>query len=181
MQGWTYARIMKTPIGLLPDVLMSPRAAALIDQLRLEPHPEGGYFREVFRSDSAVQPDDTRPARSAMTTIYFLLTADDHSAWHQLRSDEVWHFYDGDPLDLYRMDVSFSTVERLHLGPIELIARPVAVIPAGAWQAARSTGAYTLVGCSMGPGFDMADFRLLRDTSEDDAFRAAQPSCTDLL
>jgi predicted cupin superfamily sugar epimerase len=160
---------------------MTPRAAARIDQLRLEPHPEGGYYREVFRAEAAVQPDDDRTDRAAVTTIYFLLTADDHSAWHQLRSDEVWHFYEGAPLDLYRMEPTFDTVQRLRLGPVDPIARPVAVIPAGAWQAARSTGAYTLVGCTMGPGFDGADFRLLRDTPKVDAFRAAQPGWTDLL
>jgi len=160
---------------------MTPRAAALIEHLRLEPHPEGGYYREVFRAGAAVHLDDARGARPALTTIYFLLTADDHSAWHQLRSDEVWHFYDGAPLDLYRMGASFGTVSRLRLGPLAPIARPVAVIPAGAWQAARSTGAYTLVGCTMGPGFDEADFRLLRDTPEVEAFRAAQPEWAELL
>jgi hypothetical protein len=160
---------------------MSPRAAALIDHLRLVPHPEGGYFREVFRAPADVHPDDDRSPRAAMTTIYFLLTADDHSAWHQLQSDEVWHFYEGAPLDLYRMDAGFGTVQRLRLGPIGPIARPVAVIPVGAWQAARTTGAYTLVGCTMGPGFADADFRLLRDGSEVDGFRTAQPAWIDLL
>lgn len=140
---------------------MHPRAAHLIASLGLVPHPEGGYFAEVHRSASSVQPLDDRSSRHALTTIYFLLTAGDVSRWHRVRSDEVWHFYEGDPLHLWLADENFAQVRRVVLGPAEGDARPVAVAPADSWQAARSTGAFTLVGCTVGPGFEFADFELL--------------------
>ena len=135
---------------------MHPRAAELIATLELAPHPEGGYFREIFRSQETVQPQGTRPPRAALTTIYFLLPAGAYSRWHKVLSDEVWHFYEGAPLEL------LCDSERWVLGPVSLSAEqaPVRVIPAGAWQAARSLGEYTLVGCTVGPGFDFADFSL---------------------
>ncbi len=142
---------------------MHPRAAQLIAQLDLQPHPEGGYYREEYRSENTVQPADERPERSALTTIYFLLTEGTYSCWHQLRSDEVWHFYEGDPLHLLCLAADFGNARTVVLGPVASDQQPVAVIPATCWQAAHSTGAYTLVGCSMGPGFDFADFRMLRE------------------
>ena len=74
---------------------MHPRAAHLVQQLRLEPHPEGGFFRQLFRSSDAVTPADGRGTRTALTTIYFLLPRNDVSRWHRVASDEVWHFYEG--------------------------------------------------------------------------------------
>lgn len=142
---------------------MHPRAAALIATLGLVPHPEGGYFGEVFRSAARVQPDDARPARAALTTIYFLLPAGDVSRWHRVSSDEVWHYYEGDPLELWLADRDFTRVDCHRLGPVADGTAPVRVAPANEWQAARSSGAYTLVGCTVGPGFDFVDFALLRD------------------
>jgi predicted cupin superfamily sugar epimerase len=79
-------------------------------------------------------------------------------------SDEVWHFYEGDPLELLELGARVTTLARHRLGPVDgMLQRPVHTIPAGAWQAARTLGDYTLVGCSVGPGFDFADFRLLAD------------------
>ncbi|MEM1055639.1 MAG: cupin domain-containing protein [Bacteroidota bacterium] len=140
---------------------MPPRAAHLIETLGLAPHPEGGHYREVFRSSAEVDPADGRPARSALTTIYFLLAGGEHSRWHRVASDEVWHLLEGDPLDLLVSTDAFSTVETVRLGSVGEGARPVHVVPAGAWQAARTTGAYSLVGCTVGPGFDFADFELI--------------------
>ena len=77
-----------------------PRALALIDHLGLERHPEGGYYHSVYRSVSRVQPADDRPSRASLTTIYFLLASGQHSRWHRVRSDEAWHFYEGDPVEL---------------------------------------------------------------------------------
>jgi predicted cupin superfamily sugar epimerase len=145
---------------------MHARAAALIRLLRLQPHPEGGYFREVFRSPARVQPHDDRDARPAITTIYFLLAAGQHSRWHRVASDEIWHWYEGDPLELFWIDEQALVWHRHLLGPISDAAQPVHVVPAGCWQAVRPTGAYTLVDCSVGPGFDFADFRLLGDLPE---------------
>ena len=143
---------------------MDRRAAELIRSLDLVEHPEGGYFREVFRSSREVLSGGS--TRSALTTIYFLLVAGNHSRWHVVRSDEAWHYYEGDALELLVVDPDCLTVRRTLLGPAAEAQAPVRVVPAAHWQAARSTGAYTLVGCSVGPGFDFADFKLLRDDPE---------------
>jgi predicted cupin superfamily sugar epimerase len=145
------------------------RAALLVDELGLIPHPEGGYYREVYRSVSEVQPGDARLSRSALTTIYFLLTEGEYSRWHRVLSDEVWHYYEGDPLELFWLDLDTDARARAILGPVQNDGgqRPVHVVPAGCWQAARSAGAYTLVGCTVSPGFDFADFSLLQEDSEE--------------
>lgn len=142
---------------------MPDRAAHLISTLGLQPHPEGGHYREVFRSAAPVQPADARGERCALTTIYFLLRAGEQSRLHRVTSDEVWHFYEGDPLELVWADSESTEVQHALLGPVSAGTAPVAVVPAGWWQAARPTGAYTLVGCSVGPGFEFADFRMLAD------------------
>jgi uncharacterized protein len=140
-----------------------PRAAELIRLLDLRPHPEGGHYGEVFRSPRSVHLADRGVSRSALTSIYFLLTAGTHSRWHRVLADEAWHFYEGEPLELLQLDVAGSACSRHTLGPVAGAERPVHVVPAGCWQAARPTGAYALVGCSVGPGFDFADFALLAD------------------
>jgi len=162
---------------------MHPRAAELIARLEMRPHPEGGHFSEVFRSSTTVTPADPRPARAAVTTIYFLLQSGEHSALHRVLSDEVWHFYEGDPLDLVSWDQTTDVVERHRLAPVANDgARPVAVVPAGWWQAARTAGNYTLVGCTVGPGFDYADFSLIRDDpGAGRDLRARRPDLVELM
>ncbi len=161
---------------------MHVRAASLIQLLRLQAHPEGGYFREVFRSPATVQPHDDRDARPAITTIYFLLAAGQHSRWHRVASDEIWHYYEGDPLELFSIDEQGLTLHHYLLGTVGDAMQPVQVVPAGCWQAARPTGAYTLVGCSVGPGFDFADFCLLGDLPEEAALlRPSFPELDALL
>ncbi|HEX8319283.1 cupin domain-containing protein [Longimicrobium sp.] len=142
------------------------RAAQLIATLGLKPHPEGGHYREVFRSSASVQPGDGRGERCGLTTIYFLLSAGEQSRLHRVTSDEAWHFYEGDPLDLLWTGAGPAGLYQARLGPVAACMAPVAVVPAGAWQAARSSGVYTLVGCSVGPGFDFADFQMLGDHPE---------------
>jgi predicted cupin superfamily sugar epimerase len=137
------------------------RAADLIERLGLKPHPEGGHFGEIYRSASRVQPADSRPMRTALTTIYFLLVAGEVSRWHRVASDEVWHYYEGDPLELLSAEMGFATITRRVLGPVAGTVRPVHVVAADQWQAARTTGAFTLVGCTVGPGFDFEDFQML--------------------
>jgi predicted cupin superfamily sugar epimerase len=139
------------------------RASTLIATLGLIPHPEGGYYAEAYRSTVTVQPADERGSRPALTTIYFLLPAGAVSRWHRVLSDEVWHFYEGAPLDLWMGPPDPVAVNRSRLGPLGSGQRPVATVPAGWWQAARSTGDYTLVGCTVGPGFDFRDFGLAAD------------------
>lgn len=161
---------------------MHPRAADLIATLHLEPHPEGGYYREIHRARQRVRPLDERPERSATTTIYFLLTAGDVSRWHRVASDEAWHFHEGDPLELFTIDERGNGAERHLLGPMSETARPIHVVTAGTWQAARSTGAYTLVGCTVGPGFEFADFEMLRDrTAEAHDLRARYPETASFI
>jgi uncharacterized protein len=142
--------------------MMHPRAAHLIESLNLAPHPEGGYFREVHRSALAVRPQDERPERAALTAIYFLLAEGQISRWHRVRSDEVWHFFEGDPLELICMNPTFDEITRSLIGPVERNMQPLRVVSADFWQAARPTGAYALVGCTVGPGFDFADFSMLQ-------------------
>lgn len=162
---------------------MHPRAAALVAHLQLAPHPEGGYYRQVYKSASAVAPADGRGDRAALTTIFFLLPAGDVSRWHRVTSDEVWHFYEGAPLALFTADQAFAAVSTHRLGPIsEDGAVPVHVVDAHAWQAARSTGEYTLVGCTVGPGFEFADFTMLRDVPDvADTVRRAHPTFASLI
>lgn len=148
---------------------MNPRAAALIQQLQLAPHPEGGFFRETFRSALRIRQDH-RPERSALTTIYFLLAAGGFSAWHRVRADEVWHWYEGGPLELLQAAPDFSSIQRHLLGPVAASTAPVVTVPANWWQAARPLGEYTLCGCTVAPGFEFEDFTFLRD---DHAARAA--------
>lgn len=144
---------------------MHQRARDLISELRLQPHPEGGYFREVFRSAHKVKPSDERSARSALTTIYFLLLKGQHSRWHRVASDEAWHFHEGEPLVLYWIDDQNGVHEEV-LATGAPGSRPVCVVPAGCWQAAKPRGEYSLVGCTVGPGFDFQDFELTSPGSE---------------
>jgi predicted cupin superfamily sugar epimerase len=138
-----------------------PRASELIRRLELQPHPEGGMFRRTFCSSLSTTPGDARGQRAALTAIYFLLVDEGISRWHRVLSDEAWHWYEGAPLELFTAPDGGGAITHNVLGPYSGAAAPQHVVPAGDWQAARSTGAYTLVGCCVGPGFDFADFSLL--------------------
>ncbi|MGE0703220.1 MAG: cupin domain-containing protein [Vicinamibacterales bacterium] len=140
-----------------------PRVEQLIATLGLESHPEGGYFREVYRSAAGIDPGDGRGTRATVTTIYYLLAAGQCSRWHDVRSDEVWHLYEGGPLDLFVAPPDLATIDRRRLDRAGSGGGPVAVVPPRWWQAARPAGPYALVGCTVAPGFDYADFRFLRD------------------
>lgn len=142
---------------------MHPRASELIATLDLQPHPEGGFYRRVFESAALVTPRDDRGPRAALTTTYFLLTAETFSRWHRVLSDEVWHLYEGGPLELLELDSRLQSLQGHSLGSLDNGHAPVHVIAAGQWQAARSLGPYALMGCTVGPGFDFADFKLLAE------------------
>ena len=130
-------------------------ATDVIRLLDLKPHPEGGHFRETFR-DAAVDAE----GRSASTAIYFLLAKDERSHWHRIDATEVWHYYAGAPLVL-EMAEEKGPVRRMKLGPdIAMGERPQGIVPARHWQAAESLGDWTLVGCTVGPGFDFAKFEM---------------------
>ena len=137
-------------------------AAEVIRLLDLKPHPEGGHFRETFRDASPRQAEAGGAAvvRAASTAIYFLLARGERSHWHRVDAAEVWHWHAGAPLALDIAAASGSR-ERVTLGS-DLVAgqRPQAVVPAQAWQAAQSLGDWTLVGCTVAPGFEFAKFEL---------------------
>ena len=161
---------------------MHPRAAELIRTLDLVPHPEGGFFREIFRSRLLVRPTDDRGERPALTTIFFLLVEGQVSRWHAVRSDEVWHLYEGGPLELFVAAADGSAIERFRLAPAGVHERPTRTVPAGGWQAARPLGEYALAGCTVGPGFAYEDFRFLSDDLTALAtLRAAAPDLAELV
>ena len=97
---------------------MDARASQLIQQLGLVAHPEGGCFRQIYRSSTTVQPADDRGVRPSLTTIYFLLVAGEVSRWHRVASDEAWHYYEGDPLELLRAEADFNEITRHVLGRV---------------------------------------------------------------
>ena len=161
---------------------MDQRVETLIRDLGLMPHPEGGHYRELHRSTLRVDPQDGRGERNALTTIYFLLPAGEMSRWHRVTSDEVWHHLEGAPLELMVSDANFHAVERRTLGPLQSDLEPEVVVPPMHWQAARSTGGYTLVACVVGPGFDFEDFVMLRDLPvEREEMRSRQPDFAELI
>lgn len=130
-------------------------ASEVVRKLGLQPHPEGGHFRETFRD-----PATDAAGRSRSTAIYFLLGLDEVSAWHRVDAVEVWHFYAGAPLAL-TLSPDGHDVQAHRLGlNVAAGEAPQVVVPAGWWQAAESLGAWTLVGCTVAPGFDFAGFEL---------------------
>jgi hypothetical protein len=131
-------------------------AADVVRLLALAPHPEGGHFRETFRD-----PQHGGSGRAASTAIYFLLARGERSHWHRIDAAEVWHFYAGAPLVLEIAASAQAPAQRLTLGPdLASGERPQAIVPAGAWQAAESLGDWTLVGCTVAPGFEFVSFEL---------------------
>jgi predicted cupin superfamily sugar epimerase len=132
--------------------MQRPSAAELITRLDLKPHPEGGYYRETFRDSNL-----DKEGRSRSTAIYFLLARGERSHWHRVDAVEVWHYYAGDALKISGDDGPHIIM----LGP-DLAAGevPQAIVPAHAWQTAEATGDWTLVGCTVAPGFEFAGFEM---------------------
>lgn len=166
--------------GELQDVLPETardEAGALIARLGLQPHPEGGWYRELHRSGESVRRCDGGE-RSGLTVILFLLAEGSLSRWHRVQgADETWHHAGGAPLELWRLPPDGGMATAASLGPLGPASiqpppcsvepqppapEPVLVVPAGWWQAARPLGTWSLVSCCVGPGFDFADFELLR-------------------
>ncbi|MEL6209530.1 MAG: cupin domain-containing protein [Pseudomonadota bacterium] len=134
--------------------MTSSAARQIIDMLGLAPHPEGGWFRETWRAEAA------EGERAAGTAIYYLLDAGEVSHWHRVDAAEIWHWYAGGPLSL-SLSPNGHDAEAHVLGP-ELAAgqRPQLIVPPGWWQTSCSLGAYTLVGCTVSPGFEFAGFEM---------------------
>lgn len=132
----------------------------LVRTLGLAPHPEGGFYRETWRSTVAVETP--RGTRSVGTAIYYLLPRGTFAAWHRVSSDELWHFYDGHALTMFLLDER-GRLETVMLGrDVVKGERPQVLVPAGVLQAAVPRGAYTLCGCTVAPGFDFADWEMPR-------------------
>ncbi|MBB2930818.1 cupin domain-containing protein [Paraburkholderia silvatlantica] len=138
----------------------------LIRRFGLEPHPEGGYYSETYRADKLVRRDGAAAAegtRAASTAIYFLLAEGAYSAWHRIRSDELWHFYAGSPIEIHSIDER-GVLSTRKLG--HALDHPgtvfQAVVPAGHWFAARccDPSTYALVGCTVAPGFEFSEFEI---------------------
>jgi predicted cupin superfamily sugar epimerase len=136
-------------------------AADLIKQLDLAPHPEGGWYRETYRSEEVIAahalPEKFTDSRSFCTAIYFLLEQGDFSALHRIKSDELWHFYAGTPLTIHVI-TAIGHYQQLILGEKDFQT----LVPAGSWFGAEinGDGPYALVGCTVSPGFDFADFEM---------------------
>lgn len=173
-----------------PPPVPTGRAAALIVALSLQPHPEGGFYRELFRAAGSVDPLDGRPHRAALTSIDFLLPQGHASAWHRVRSDEAWHLLEGSPLQLWLAPPDLAWFGAVVLAPVgaavswadapafgegaptgpAMAPGPRFIVPAHWWQAAEPLGAFSYVGATVGPGFEFADFSFGRD---DAALRTA--------
>ena len=151
----------------------------LIEQLHLQPHPEGGYFTEVYRAAETVSSPFHHQQRPTLTHIYFLLLKGQKSRFHLVKHDEVWNHYCGAPLRLLHIqnptelqsDMQCPSQE-VTLGECPTYAH---VINANQWQAAESTGDYSLVGCSVAPGFDFKDFRFMQSEQESEWLQNHRP------
>ncbi|MFP4327947.1 MAG: cupin domain-containing protein [Paracoccaceae bacterium] len=125
----------------------------IIAALELEPHPEGGHYRQTWEAAG--------PGRPAGTCIYYLLHAGERSHWHRVDAAEIWHFYAGDPLLLRLAETDAGPARDHVLGPdLAAGARPQILVPEGHWQAARPLGDWALVGCTVSPGFRFEGFEL---------------------
>ncbi|UTW67850.1 cupin domain-containing protein [bacterium SCSIO 12643] len=144
----------------------SEKIKQIIKTLDLEPHPEGGYFKETYRSQGKLNPQESglriEGERNFSTCIYFLLTAGNFSAFHRIQQDEIWHFYDGAPIDLHIISKE-GVYKKIKIGrDFSNGEVPQYVVSAGDWFASEvaSDGAFSLAGCTVAPGFDFRDFEL---------------------
>ena len=135
---------------------------ALIDKYKLVPHPEGGYYAVVYESEQSVKSPVVNKDRKAITHIYFLLLKGQVSVFHKVAHDEIWNFYAGDPIKLIKYNG--TKVEEVSIG--SGCSDYASIVEGGVYQAAESTGVYSLVGCSVAPGFEFEDFSFLRDDLE---------------
>jgi len=138
----------------------------LVTTLNLLPHPEGGFYKEVYRSNHLISNEaldnNFSGDRSYCTSIYFLLTSENFSAFHRIKQDEIWNFYSGSPLLVHVIDKEgVYTCHEIGMNP-EKNLFPQLVVPAGAWFASsvKEESAYAFVGCTVAPGFDFEDFEL---------------------
>lgn len=147
-------------MNALPDDAL---VARIVEELGLQPHPEGGFFAETYRSDEQVENIERYAGPRALSTaIYFLLTAWSPSRLHRVKSDEIWHFYAGDPLEMLQLHDDGSAEQIVIGSDVAHGQRPQVLVPRGSWQGVRVMpgGNYGLVGATVAPGFDFADFEM---------------------
>ena len=138
---------------------MDKKSSEIIKQFKLLPHPEGGWFREILRSENYVTRKDGQN-RNNITGIYYMLRKNEISTWHRVNSaDEIWIYLKGAPLNLWCLDDDIIKLRKFRLDS----NNPIEMIPSGYWQAAKSIGLFTLASCCVGPGFDFSDFQMLRN------------------
>lgn len=141
------------------------RINKLVSKLDLLPHPEGGFYKELYRSEGVIPKENLKNFngnRNYCTSIYFLLTSDNFSAFHRIKQDEIWHFYEGSPLFVHVIDKA-GNYTKYHIGlGLENGEVPQFVVPAGCWFASsvKNKKSYSFVGCTVAPGFDFEDFEL---------------------
>ncbi|NER12020.1 hypothetical protein GWK08_01075 [Leptobacterium flavescens] len=145
---------------------MHPEVKKLVESLELLPHPEGGFYKEVYRSNDSISrvalPNKFNGKRSYATSIYFLITSGNFSAFHRIKQDEIWHFYGGSPLYVHCIDENGNYIRNEVGMDIENGQAPQLVVPAGVWfgSSVKDDNSYSLVGCTVAPGFDFDDFEL---------------------
>ena len=143
-----------------------PTVQQLIQTLELQPHPEGGYYKETYRSEGRISHENLTQAysgtRNYSTCIYFLLVSGSFSAFHKIHQDEIWHFYTGSAVELHTIDVAGNHERHVIGTDFSNQETPQLVVPGGVWFASKviATEGYALVGCTVAPGFDFADFEL---------------------
>lgn len=133
---------------------MPKTAKDWIKHLQLEPHPEGGYYKRIYQAQDDVTCGERK--RLAYTSIYYLLAGEDYSAWHRIKSDEIWHFYQGSPIIIYMMENGEVKAQTLGEDQFQFC------VPGNTWFAAevKDKTSFSLVGCTVAPGFDFEDFEL---------------------
>lgn len=158
---------------------MQSEIKALITNLKLEPHPEGGSFVRIFESSHAVKSLEpnryNNEQRYASTSIYYLLQGDEFSAWHRLKSDEIWHFFKGSPVIVYVIDQEGQLQIHILGDPsVNDVAQFQVAIPADSWFAAEiiDKRSYALMGCTVSPGFEYEDFQLANRNELNELFPA---------
>ncbi|WP_298514699.1 cupin domain-containing protein [uncultured Kordia sp.] len=150
---------------------MNQEIQTLVESLQLLPHPEGGFYKEVYRSEKVIAkaalPDNFSGDRSYCTSIYFLLTSENFSAFHRIKQDEIWHFYGGSSLSVHVIDQNGDYIEHKVGMNFSQGEQPQLVVPAGCWFASSVSqkDSYAFVGCTVAPGFDFEDFELAERTS----------------
>ena len=144
------------------------KAEKIVRQLELKPHPEGGFFKETYRSEEFIKKGcldlKYNGSRNYATCIYFLLTSDTFSAFHRIKQDEIWHFYDGSPVILHLISPDGCYSKQIIGSNLKKKQQPQFVVPGGTWFAATiiNKNDYSLLGCTVSPGFDFLDFELAK-------------------